>query len=280
MSVSLGAAALRGARVLSVAMVAVALVLVFRPVAPVLAQGKTLVVAAITTPKGLDPDFWVPGMIESVVNVYEGLTRYGRKTDENGMEVIDANVILPHLAESWTVSDDGKVYEFKLRQGVRSVYGNEMTSADVVWGWEKSVPQKRTGRFLRTVSSVENVEAIDKYNVRFTLSAANRIFLKVLTLYSPSTYDSTEVKKHITTTTRGRLSGSLRIRPGSAHITWNPCAPARVRCSSPTRTTSSRSPISHAWYSVRCRRLRRGRLSLRVVKFNGQSRSRSSRFGT
>ena len=198
MSVSLGAAALRGARVLSVAMVAVALVLVFRPVAPVLAQGKTLVVAAITTPKGLDPDFWVPGMIESVVNVYEGLTRYGRKTDENGMEVIDANVILPHLAESWTVSDDGKVYEFKLRQGVRSVYGNEMTSADVVWGWEKSVPQKRTGRFLRTVSSVENVEAIDKYNVRFTLSAANRIFLKVLTLYSPSTYDSTEVKKHIT----------------------------------------------------------------------------------
>lgn len=165
--------------------------------APVLAQSRTLVVGAVTTPKGLDPDVWVPGMIESVVNVYEGLTRYGRKM-ENGREVIDSTVILPHLAESWAVSDDGKVYEFKLREGAKSFYGNEMTSADVVWGWEKSVPQKRTGLFLRTVSSVESVEAIDRYRVRFTLSAANRIFLKVLTLYSPSVYDSTEVKKHVT----------------------------------------------------------------------------------
>lgn len=198
MSVSLRATALRAARFLSAAMIAVALAFVFRPAAPVLAQGKTLVVAAVTTPKGLDPDAWVPGMIESVVNVYEGLTRYGRTTDENGRESVDANVILPHLAESWTVSDDGKVYVFKLREGVGSAYGNEMTSADVVWGWEKSVPQKRTGLFLRTVASVESVEAIDKYHVRFTLSAANRIFLKVLTLYSPSIYDSTEVKTHIT----------------------------------------------------------------------------------
>ncbi len=198
MNGSIMRAALRSARVLSIAFVSVGLVFLLRPVDTLHAQGKTLVVAAVTTPKGLDPDFWVPGMIESIVNVYEGLTRYGRSTDENGREFVDANVILPHLAESWTVSDDGKVYEFKLREGVRSVYGNEMTSADVVWGWEKSVPQKRTGRFLRTVASVESVEAVDKYRVRFNLSAANRIFLKVLTLYSPSTYDSTEVKKHIT----------------------------------------------------------------------------------
>jgi len=198
MNISVAGRVMRGARILSISFLAVGLVLLFRPAEPVHAASKTLVVAAVTTPKGFDPDKWVPGMIESIINVYEGLTRYGRTTDENGREVLDSNVVLPHLAESWTVSDDGKVYVFKLREGVRSVYGNEMTSADVVWGWEKSVPQKRTGLFLRTVSRVVNVEAIDKYNVRFTLSAANRIFLKVLTLYSPSTYDSTEIKKHIT----------------------------------------------------------------------------------
>lgn len=198
MSIPLMGRAMRCMRILTLACLAVGLVFLFRPAEPVNAASKTLVIAAVTTPKGLDPDFWVPGMIESVINVYEGLTRYGKKVDANGRESIDANVVLPHLAESWTVSDDGKVYVFKLREGVRSVFGNEMTSADVVWGWEKSVPQKRTGKFLRTVSRVEKVEAIDKYNVRFTLSAANRIFLKVLTLYSPSTYDSTEVKKHIT----------------------------------------------------------------------------------
>lgn len=166
--------------------------------APAHAQNnKTLVVAAVTTPKGLDPDFWVPGMIESIVNVYEGLTRYGRKMVD-GKEVLDSDTIVPHFAESWTVSDDGTVYEFKLREGAKSPYGNEMTSADVVWGWEKSIPQKRTGLFLRTVSQVETVEVIDRYRVRFKLKAANRIFLKVLTLYSPSVYDSVEVKKHTT----------------------------------------------------------------------------------
>ena len=53
-------------------------------------QDRTLVVAAVTTPKGFDPDVWVPGMIESVVNVYEGLTRYGRKRDAEGRLLIDS----------------------------------------------------------------------------------------------------------------------------------------------------------------------------------------------
>ncbi len=161
-------------------------------------QDKTLVIAAVTTPKGFDPDVWVPGMIESVVNVYEGLTRYGRKRDADGRLVIDSSVIEGHFSESWTVSEDGLQYTFKLREGVKSAFGNEMTSADVVWGIEKSKPQKRTGAFLMRVARISDVEALSKYEVRFTLSKPNRIFLKVLAIYSPTIYDSTEVKKHIT----------------------------------------------------------------------------------
>ncbi|MCH8110710.1 MAG: ABC transporter substrate-binding protein [Proteobacteria bacterium] len=161
-------------------------------------QDKSLVIAAVTTPKGFDPDVWVPGMIESVVNVYEGLTRYGRKRDADGRLIIDSTVIEGHFAESWKVSEDGLEYTFKLREGVKSPYGNELTADDVVWGYEKSKPQKRTGAFLIRVARIANVEALSKYEVRYTLSAPNRIFLKVLAIYSPSLYDSTEVKKHVT----------------------------------------------------------------------------------
>ncbi len=163
-----------------------------------IAQADTLVIAAVTTPKGFDPDVWVPGMIESVVNVYEGLTRYGRKRDANGRIVIDSSVVEGHFAESWDVSDDGKVYTFKLREGVMSPFGNEMTAADVEWGWAKSKPQGRTGAFLIRVSRVETVVAVSKYEVRFTLNSPNGIFLKVLAIYSPTVYDSVEVKKHAT----------------------------------------------------------------------------------
>lgn len=50
-------------------------------------------------------------------------------------------VIVPELAERWTVSADGKVYNFKLRTGVKwanlePVQGRDLTSADVKWSFE------------------------------------------------------------------------------------------------------------------------------------------------
>ncbi|MEO7939548.1 MAG: ABC transporter substrate-binding protein, partial [Burkholderiaceae bacterium] len=86
----------------------------------------------------------------------------------------------------------------ELRKGVKSPFGNEFTSADVVWGWEKSQAQKRTGAFIAKAAGVTKVEAVDRYKVSFTLDAPNSIFLPALTLYTPGLYDSTEVKKHAT----------------------------------------------------------------------------------
>ena len=48
------------------------------------AQAQTMVMAMIATPKGFDPDIWVPGQIEAAVNLHEGLTRYGVRTGANG----------------------------------------------------------------------------------------------------------------------------------------------------------------------------------------------------
>ena len=131
---------------------------------PVVAQEKTLVMAMSATPKGFDPDIWVPGQIEAAVNLYEGLTRYGTRTGGNGKPEVDPSKIEPHMAVSWTVSPDGKTYLFKLKKGVRSPFGNELTSQDIVWTYEKSAVQKRTGQFMRTAARIDKVEAISKYD--------------------------------------------------------------------------------------------------------------------
>src|SRR3954468_12645557 len=127
--------------------------------APAFSQQNTLVIAMTATPKGFDPDIWVPGQIESTVNVYEGLTRFGMGGGD-GKRSLDFTKLEPHFAEKWTVSPDGKTYVFKLRKGVKSPFGNELNAADVVWTYEKSVWQKRTGLFMKNVDRVEKVEAI------------------------------------------------------------------------------------------------------------------------
>ena len=58
-------------------------------------------------------------------NIYEGLLRYSPKLDP-----------LPGLAESWTISEDGKVYTFKLVKGATWHDGKPFTSADVLFSIE------------------------------------------------------------------------------------------------------------------------------------------------
>ncbi len=161
-------------------------------------QARTLVIATPGTPEGFDGDALRPGTQETVVQVYEGLTRYGRRT-EGGRSFLDGNVIEPHLAQSWTTSADGKKWVFKLREGVKSPFGNELSAADVEWGWAKAFAQNRTGRFIGNVANVVAVKALSRYEVEFELSAPSSILLNALTLYVPGIYDSTEVRKHATT---------------------------------------------------------------------------------
>ena len=69
-----------------------------------------LVLGIPLEPPHLDPTAGAAAAIDEVLyaNVFEGLTRIGSRGE-----------VLPALAESWTVSDDGKVYTFKLRTGVK-----------------------------------------------------------------------------------------------------------------------------------------------------------------
>ena len=69
----------------------------------------------------------------------------------------------PCLAQSWNISPDAKVYEFKLRKGVKFHNGDTVTAEDVVfsfWRYKASQAKLIHGR-------TEGVEATDPYTVRF-----------------------------------------------------------------------------------------------------------------
>ncbi|MBM3503440.1 MAG: ABC transporter substrate-binding protein [Alphaproteobacteria bacterium] len=167
------------------------------PIASAQAQQNTLVIAGITTPKGFDGDVFLPGTLESVVNINEGLTEYGRTKDSQGRDVLDAANVSPHLAESWTVSPDGKTYTFKLRSA-KSPFGNELIADDLIFGMRKSEEQKRTGLFLKTVALIDTIEKVSDKEIRYNLKSPNRSFLRVLQLYTPGIYDSRKAREFAT----------------------------------------------------------------------------------
>ena len=71
----------------------------------------------------------------------------------------------PCLAESWSMSPDGLVYEFVLRKGVRFHNGEPMTAEDVKFSFERY-----RGIFARTLKDkVAAVETPDPGRVRFRL---------------------------------------------------------------------------------------------------------------
>jgi ABC-type transport system substrate-binding protein len=163
------------------------------------AVAETLVLAAPGTPEGFDGDALRPFTQHVVVQTYEGLTKYP-KIMQDGRPKLDASRVVGHYAEGWTVSPDGKTVTMRLRQGIKSQDGNELTAEDVVWSWEKSFAQKRTGNFIARVSNVtpNGVSAKSRYEVDFALGAPSAIFLNAITLYVPGIYDSKVMKEHAT----------------------------------------------------------------------------------
>lgn len=88
----------------------------------------------------------------------------------------------PMLAETVTVSDDGKTYSFRLRDGVEFHNGAPLTSAEVVWSWQRYLDPKTNWRCLpefdgRGRVKIEAVEAPDPRTVVFRLNVPSALFL-------------------------------------------------------------------------------------------------------
>jgi peptide/nickel transport system substrate-binding protein len=88
-----------------------------------------------------------------------------------------------HVAESWTVSPDGKRYTFKIRRGIKFHSGRELTADDVAWSVDRLLQIKK-GFFwvFAPVLDPGSAKILDRYTVRFDLKEAYAPFLGALEL--------------------------------------------------------------------------------------------------
>jgi peptide/nickel transport system substrate-binding protein len=82
----------------------------------------------------------------------------------------------PSLAESWTVSPDAKVYEFKLRKGVKFHNGDPLTAEDVVFTFKRY----KGSNAKMILGRLEKIEAVDPYLVRIRFKDPFADFLDFL----------------------------------------------------------------------------------------------------
>lgn len=119
-------------------------------------------------PPNLDPTGGAAQAIDSVLysNVFEGLTRF----------MADGSVV-PGLAESWTISDDGLVYTFSLRDGVTFHDGTTMDAEDVKFSLDRARAEDSTNAQKGLFAGISDVTVVDPLTVQVTLDAPNGMFL-------------------------------------------------------------------------------------------------------
>jgi peptide/nickel transport system substrate-binding protein len=84
----------------------------------------------------------------------------------------------PDLAESWTTSDDGTVWTFKLRKGVQFHKGfGEMTAEDVKFSFERQIKRTKGMLFSQNLEVIKEITVIDPYTVQITLKTYDPVFL-------------------------------------------------------------------------------------------------------
>lgn len=99
----------------------------------------------------------------------ETLTSIGADGQPDGM-----------LAESWNISDDGRVYTFNIRQDVRFHNGDPLTAGDVLANFERIRREVSGGWLTSALNQVTSMEAPDDATFVVTLSEPFAPFLNLI----------------------------------------------------------------------------------------------------
>ncbi len=97
------------------------------------------------------------------------------------MGLSDSGKLVPVLAESYTISTDGKIYTFILRPDAKFSDGTPVTASDIVFTVQKAQDPGLKSPEYAAWSGVD-VEAVDQHTVRFTLLKPYNPFLGITTL--------------------------------------------------------------------------------------------------
>ena len=126
-------------------------------------SGGTLIAAWAQDPVGLDPH------ITSAYSSFQIL--------ENVLDTLvtldEEQNVVPSLAESWEVSDDGLVWTFHLRDGVAFSNGRALTADDVVYTYDRMLDPDTGSGNAYLLAGVVDVAAVDERTVTITLDEPN-----------------------------------------------------------------------------------------------------------
>jgi peptide/nickel transport system substrate-binding protein len=119
----------------------------------------------------------------------------------------DQSTLQPGIIQSCTLAPDGSKVTMNLRQGVKSAYGNEFTTADIMYGLKRSVADGFIGNFFMGVGGAGDInqwKAVDKYTMEIDQKGGASLYnlcplLAHLGAAPSWIMDSTEVQKHATT---------------------------------------------------------------------------------
>ena len=119
-------------------------------------------------PPNLDPTGAAAQAIDSVMysNVFEGLTRF-----------MSDGAVVPGLAKSWDISEDGLSYTFNLQTDVTFHDGTKMDAEDVKFSLDRARAEDSTNAQKGLFANIAAVDVIDAATVKVTLSQPTGNFL-------------------------------------------------------------------------------------------------------
>ena len=140
------------------------------PAEPAASGTKDFVVAVQADATSMDPHIGSNGASNQVLDeMYEALLTFDRETN-----------VIPLLAKSWEVSEDGRTYTFQLNEGITFHDGEPFTAEAIRATYERGINNESL-RLYRTVKDWEDVKVISDYECQIILKEPNNTFINKIT---------------------------------------------------------------------------------------------------
>jgi peptide/nickel transport system substrate-binding protein len=108
----------------------------------------------------------------------------------------DGKTVIPYLAKSWQISEDGKTYTFSLRDDVQFCSGKKFTSADVVYSFKRLLDPETKAPLKWRAGNVKDIRASDPYTVVYELDEPFADLMMNLVSFTLAIHNKDSVEKH------------------------------------------------------------------------------------
>jgi peptide/nickel transport system substrate-binding protein len=106
----------------------------------------------------------------------------------------DGRTPIPYLAKSWDMSEDGKIYTFKLRDDVSFCSGKKFTAEDVVYSFKRLKDPAVKAPYAWRAGNIKELRAPDPYTVQYELEEPYSELLLQLTMFTNAIHNKESVE--------------------------------------------------------------------------------------